>query len=235
MKLQVGLAREANAETSSAGTGEEAITISAGLKASRKLRREFWGAVSLFLQKSNTSFHIVLFLNFVIRIDAHKLWSIHIVNFAQTHEILHSVFCQTLVPRFAGFSQLGTCAGTKPLSFTRCCMHKTRTMICIESHEVVRDQQIFYISVDLCLAKEYSDLTDDDTKAFWVKKMRQGQVLGIGRGPSCETWSAARHAPGGPSPIRSYDFPWGLLGSRANNGFRWKQEQNLSNSWWTSS
>jgi hypothetical protein len=73
MKLQVGLAREANAETSSAGTGEEAITISAGLKASRKLRREFWGAVSLFLQKSNTSFHIVLFLNFVIRIDAHKL------------------------------------------------------------------------------------------------------------------------------------------------------------------
>lgn len=83
---------------------------------------------------------------------------------------------------------------------------------CIESHEIVGEQQIFCISVDLCLAKKFSDLTDADTKEFWIKKMRQGQVLGIGGGPSCETWSAARHIPGGPLPLRSYDCPWGISG-----------------------
>ena len=83
---------------------------------------------------------------------------------------------------------------------------------CIESHEIVGEQQIFCISVDLCLAKKFSDLTDADTKEFWIKKMRQGQVLGIGGGPSCETWSAARHIPGGPLPLRSYDCPWGVGG-----------------------
>ena len=71
---------------------------------------------------------------------------------------------------------------------------------------------IFCISVDLCLAKKHSDLTDEDTKAFWIHKMRQGHILGVGGGPSCETWSAARHAPGGPPPVRSYDDPWGLPG-----------------------
>jgi len=83
---------------------------------------------------------------------------------------------------------------------------------CIESHEIVGTQQIFCISVDLCLAKQFSDLTDADTKEFWIKKMRQGQILGVGGGPSCETWSAARHMPDGPSPLRSYDSPWGIAG-----------------------
>ena len=83
---------------------------------------------------------------------------------------------------------------------------------CIESHEIVGNQQIFCISVDLCLAKRFSDLTDADTKEFWIHKMRQGQILGIGGGPSCETWSAARHMPDGPSPLRSHDAPWGITG-----------------------
>ena len=48
---------------------------------------------------------------------------------------------------------------------------------CIESHEIVGEQQIFCTSVDLCLAKKFSDLTDADTKEFWIKKMRQGQQL----------------------------------------------------------
>ena len=91
---------------------------------------------------------------------------------------------------------------------------------CIENHEIIGNQQIFCISVDLCLAKEFSDLTDADTKEFWIQKMRQGHVLGIGGGPSCETWSAARHVPGGPSPLRSYDAPWGIAGL---TGKQWKQ------------
>ena len=40
--------------------------------------------------------------------------------------------------------------------------------------------------------------------------MLRGQIVGIGGGPSCETWSAARLLPGGPRPVRSYDDPWGL-------------------------
>ena len=43
--------------------------------------------------KKNTGLQVALFLNFVIGIDANKLRSIYVVNFAQTHEILHSVFC----------------------------------------------------------------------------------------------------------------------------------------------
>ena len=83
---------------------------------------------------------------------------------------------------------------------------------CIEDHAIVGTDHIFCVSVDLCLAKKYSDLTDTDTKKFWISKMRSGQILGIGGGPSCETWSAARHAPGGPMPLRSYHSPWGLEG-----------------------
>jgi hypothetical protein len=91
---------------------------------------------------------------------------------------------------------------------------------CIENHEIVGNHQIFCISVDLCLAKEFSDLTDSDTKEFWIHKMRQGHVIGVGGGPSCETWSAARHMPNGPMPLRSYDSPWGIAGL---TGRQWDQ------------
>ena len=91
---------------------------------------------------------------------------------------------------------------------------------CIESHEIVGHCHIFCISVDLCLAKQFSDLTDLDTKEFWINKMRQGHIIGIGGGPSCETWSAARHMPDGPLPLRSYDSPWGIAGL---TGKQWDQ------------
>ena len=81
---------------------------------------------------------------------------------------------------------------------------------CIEHHAVEEGRNVFCISVDICLAKQHSDLTDSDTKQFWISRIQSGQILGIGGGPSCETWSAARHGPGGPPPVRSYDHPWGL-------------------------
>jgi hypothetical protein len=90
---------------------------------------------------------------------------------------------------------------------------------CIESHDIVGSDHIFCLSVDLCLAKEHSDLTDDHTKQFWIEKMKSGQVLGVGGGPSCETWSAARHSPNGPPPVRSVDCPWGKTGLSR----QWKQ------------
>ena len=83
---------------------------------------------------------------------------------------------------------------------------------CIEAHQVFGESHVFCISVDLCLAKKFSDLTDSSSKEFWIGKMRSGQVIGVGGGPSCETWSAARHLPGGPPPVRSYDCPWGKMG-----------------------
>ena len=91
---------------------------------------------------------------------------------------------------------------------------------CIESHDVVGTDHIFCLSIDLCLAKEHSDLTDDHTKQFWIEKMKSGQVIGIGGGPSCETWSAARHADNGPPPVRSFDCPWGMPGLSAK---QWMQ------------
>eukprot|EP00435_Cladocopium_sp_Y103_P048270 s546_g14.t1 len=86
---------------------------------------------------------------------------------------------------------------------------------CIEHQATISHQHLFCISIDLCLAKQHSDLTSSQTKAFWIDRMRSGQILGVGGGPSCETWSAARHNPGGPLPLRSYDEPWGLPGVRA--------------------
>ena len=91
---------------------------------------------------------------------------------------------------------------------------------CIEAHDINEEQHVFCISVDLCLAKQYSDLTDANSKAFWVQKMKSGQVIGVGGGPSCETWSAARHSPDGPPPVRTYDFPWGKRGLSAK---QWAQ------------
>ena len=91
---------------------------------------------------------------------------------------------------------------------------------CIERHDIVGSDHIFCLSIDLCLAKEHSDLTDDHTKQFWIEKMKNGQVIGVGGGPSCETWSAARHSPDGPPPVRSFDCPWGKTGLSAR---QWKQ------------
>jgi len=51
---------------------------------------------------------------------------------------------------------------------------------CMENHNIVGEKHIFCISVDLCLAKQHSDLTDESSKIFWIGKMKSGQILGIG-------------------------------------------------------
>eukprot|EP00435_Cladocopium_sp_Y103_P060210 s47_g22.t1 len=83
---------------------------------------------------------------------------------------------------------------------------------CIEHQSTVDGVHLFCISIDLCLAKKHSDLTDENTKKFWIGKMKQGQIIGVGGGPSCETWSAARYCPPGPGPVRSHKHPWGIEG-----------------------
>jgi hypothetical protein len=91
---------------------------------------------------------------------------------------------------------------------------------CIEGQQAVNGGQLFSVSVDLCLAKQHSDLTDADTKSFWINRIKAGQVIGLGGGPSCETWSAARFSSPGPMPLRSHDQPWGIEGL---NSRQWKQ------------
>jgi len=91
---------------------------------------------------------------------------------------------------------------------------------CIESHEIIGEQHLFCLSVDLCLAKEHSDLTDDQSKLFWTEKMKSGQVIGIGGGPSCETWSAARHCPDGPPLFVPLTALGETLAFRQSSGIR---------------
>eukprot|EP00435_Cladocopium_sp_Y103_P031829 s854_g8.t1 len=83
---------------------------------------------------------------------------------------------------------------------------------CIEHQSTIDGVHLFCISIDLCLAKKHSDLTDERTKKFWIGKMKGGQIIGVGGGPSCETWSAARYCPPGPGPVRSHKCPWGIEG-----------------------
>jgi len=88
----------------------------------------------------------------------------------------------------------------------------------IERHEVFEHLHVFCISIDICLAKEFSDLTDPVNLRWWKDRILSGQLLGIGGGPSCETWSAARLMDDGPAPLRDFRHPWGLpaLGPKAH-------------------
>ena len=81
---------------------------------------------------------------------------------------------------------------------------------CIEAQHTIDGAQLYCLSVDLCLAKKQSDLTDPSARRFWTDQLHKGQIIGVGGGPSCETWSAARYLPNGPPPVRSYLDPWGL-------------------------
>ena len=82
----------------------------------------------------------------------------------------------------------------------------------IENHIIQESVHVFCLSIDLCLAKSHSDLTNPSSMAFWKKQVDLGNILGLGGGPSCETWSAARYLPDGPTPLRSHHEPWGLAG-----------------------
>eukprot|EP00435_Cladocopium_sp_Y103_P056901 s1056_g19.t1 len=81
---------------------------------------------------------------------------------------------------------------------------------CIEKHVVQGAVQIFCLSIDYCLQREQGDLTGRGSHRWWAQRIESGAILGIGGGPPCETWSAARHQPDGPPPLRSFDDLFGL-------------------------
>ena len=55
---------------------------------------------------------------------------------------------------------------------------------------------------------------------FWMHQIATGQVCGMGGGPPCETFTAARLMEGGPPPLRSGDLPLGFPNLRQR---QWQQ------------
>ncbi|CAK9036634.1 unnamed protein product, partial [Durusdinium trenchii] len=80
----------------------------------------------------------------------------------------------------------------------------------IENQTFVASRCVYCISIDLCLQGELGNLIGKHPIAFWVDQIRKRRIIGVGGGPPCETWTAARWMPGGPKPLRDQARPWGL-------------------------
>lgn len=81
---------------------------------------------------------------------------------------------------------------------------------CIEAHTWVHSTETFCLSVDLCLQGAEGDLLDPVRVRWWRERILSRQVIGVGGGPPCETWSVARWLGSGPPPLRDRQSPWGL-------------------------
>ena len=81
---------------------------------------------------------------------------------------------------------------------------------CIEAHTWVHNIETFCLSVDLCLQGAEGDLLDPIRIRWWRERILSRQVIGVGGGPPCETWSVARWLGSGPPPLRDRQSPWGL-------------------------
>ena len=95
----------------------------------------------------------------------------------------------------------------------------------IERHEVIEHLHVFCVSINICLAKEFSDLTDPVNLRWWKDRILSGQLLGIGGGPSCETWSAARLLDDGPAPLRDFVTPGDCR--------PWGRKRTISSPWYS--
>ena len=79
----------------------------------------------------------------------------------------------------------------------------------IEEHYVQGIVQVFCISVDYCIQNENGDLTSAVNQQWWKERLHSGAICGVGGGPPCETFSAARLLADGPPPLRSQLYPNG--------------------------
>jgi len=66
------------------------------------------------------------------------------------------------------------------------------------------------ISIDMCLQKIEGNLASSKAFQFWMHQIAIGQICGMGGGPPCETFTAARLLEGGPPPLRSGTWPLGF-------------------------
>eukprot|EP00438_Fugacium_kawagutii_P003175 Skav208866 [mRNA] locus=scaffold6901:57030:59888:+ [translate_table: standard] len=80
----------------------------------------------------------------------------------------------------------------------------------MEQRVLASGLQLFVISVDICLQRQDANLASGHSLTWWRTQIRKGLIFGAGGGPPCETWTAARHLPGGPPPLRGAKHFWGL-------------------------
>ena len=80
----------------------------------------------------------------------------------------------------------------------------------IEQHHVQGIVHISCVSVDYCIQNEHGDLTSPRNQCWWKDRLASGAICGLGGGPPCETFTAARLLDGGPPPLRSQRYPNGL-------------------------
>eukprot|EP00435_Cladocopium_sp_Y103_P038035 s1838_g10.t1 len=81
---------------------------------------------------------------------------------------------------------------------------------CTDNHYIIENEQVFCISIDFCLQEKDGDLLGRRPHAWWSRQIASGAIRGIGGGPPCETWSAARLQPDGPPVLRDYEHLFGL-------------------------
>ena len=92
----------------------------------------------------------------------------------------------------------------------------------VEQHSLAQATQLFVLSVDLCMQRQHADLATHKSLQWWKERAKSGQLVSIGGGPPCETYTAARQNDGlGPRPVRSATEPLGLP------GLTWKEWQQI--------
>ena len=80
----------------------------------------------------------------------------------------------------------------------------------ILEHQTWGSLHFFVISIDMCLQKIEGNLASSKAFQFWMAQIASGQICGMGGGPPCETYTAARLLEGGPPPLRSGTWPLGF-------------------------
>ena len=80
----------------------------------------------------------------------------------------------------------------------------------LEQHVFPDGQQLFVLSVDMCLQRERGDLASSSSLVWWMERIKSGQICGAGGGPPCESYSVARLLDGGPPSVRSGTWPEGI-------------------------
>eukprot|EP00435_Cladocopium_sp_Y103_P030701 s66_g7.t1 len=80
----------------------------------------------------------------------------------------------------------------------------------IDHHWIQGTVQIFCLSVDFCIQRAGGDLSTPASREWWKSRILSGAIVGVGGGPPCESYSAARHLPDGPVPLRSEEYIDGL-------------------------
>ena len=70
------------------------------------------------------------------------------------------------------------------------------------------------LSVDVVISLEWGNLLKDEVRNFFLRAIRESQIVSTIAGPPCETWSKAREEfyrnQKGPRPVRTRASPWGM-------------------------